>query len=213
MSVQHRLPAFDAPLRTAFDTRLHNSGWARPSEQYVTPAIGTGIILDIHAMLLSWCSAPSDIIATLPSIALTSRRYPPSFISRCAHALLADVGGSSTAAVPPTAQALTALSRLTVDRGLTDGVVLTCALIDRKPNTPLNLREVSAEEIALALVTLSSARPPMVLWRIEPIQAAMSPATMLRVRWLRRNVAGQSATAIWNRLSTVTPRGGTDASR
>ena len=203
--------ASDAPLRLTDDDRIHNSGWGRPSEQYRTPGIGAGFVIDLHRTLLAWHDAPTDLRESLATLAPRRRRYPADILTQCARALIHALTGASAPSAPDVRATLATLCNVVIRAGLTDGVVLTCALSTRGTlATPL-YQTVSTRDAALALVTAVGTRPPTVMWGIEPSLACLTVDGVLRLRWLHRTRAGTDARTAWETMTRITAAGGAHA--
>jgi hypothetical protein len=203
--------ASDAPLQLTDDDRIHNSGWGRPAEQYRTPGIGSGFVIDLHRTLLAWHDAPADLRESLATFAPRRRRYPADLLSQCARALIHALTGESTSAAMDVRATLATLCEVVIRAGLTDGVVLTCAASARDAlATPLD-HAVSARDAALTLVTAVCTRPPTVMWGIEPSLDYLTVDGVLRLRWLHRTRAGADALTAWESMTRITAAGGVHA--
>lgn len=201
----------DAPLRPTHDDRIHNSGWGRPAEQYRTPALGAGFVIDLHRTLLSWRGMPPDVREMLAGLAPRRRRFPTDVMQACARALLHAVTGDWPPAETDRRTILAQLCDAMINAGHTDGVVLICALVPRDAlATPLD-HLVSAHTAALALATAICTRPPTVMWGIEPSVTSVTVDDVLRVRWLQRARAGAVARDVWESMTHLTSPGATHA--
>ncbi len=211
MTPQTAFAHSDAPLHAADDDRIHNCGWGRPSEQYRTPGIGAGFVLDLHRTLLAWHDAPADLRESLATLSPRRRRYPTDIVTRCAHALVHALTGESAPSATDVRATLATLCDVVIRAGLTDGVVLTCAVSARDAlATPLD-HAVSARDAALALVTAVGTRPPTVMWGIEPSLDGLTVDGVLRLRWLHRTRAGADARTAWEAMTRITAAGGAHA--
>ena len=197
----------DAPLRSTDDDRIHNCGWGRPSEQYRTPAIGSGFVIDLHRTLLSWHDAPADLREMVTTLSPRQRRYPAELITCCASALIQALTNDTHSAATTARATLARLCDVVIRAGVTDGVVLTCALGRRDGlASPLD-HAVTPREAALALTTAVCVRPPTVMWGIEPSLDGLTVDGELRIRWLHRSRASQVARTAWETMSGVTSAG------
>lgn len=209
MTTHVSLAHADAPMHTAADDRIHNCGWGRPSEQYRTPAIGTGFVLDLHRTLLSWDGAPAEVRDLFAAPGPRCHRYPKHVVTRYAQALITTLTGDSARATTDVRATVATLADVVIRDGLTDGVVLTCAVGTRgTQGTPLG-HAVSARDAALALVTAACTRPPTVMWGIEPSLAYLTVDTVLRLRWLHRDGAGSAACSTWTSMTRIATAGAT----
>lgn len=203
--------ASDAPLQLTDDDRIHNCGWGRPSEQYRTPGIGSGFVIDLHRTLMAWHDAPADLRESLATFAPRRRRYPTDIVTRCSRALVHALTGESAPSATDARASLATLCDVVIRAGLTDGVVLTCAVTTRDAlATPLD-HAVSACDAALALVSAVCTRPPTVMWGIEPSLDCLTVDGVLRVRWLHRTRAGAGAHTAWETMTRITAAGGAHA--
>lgn len=201
----------DAPLHAKDDDRIHNCGWGRPSELYRTPGIGAGFVIDLHRTLLTWHDAPTDLRESLATFTPRRRRYPTDILTQCARALVHDLTGEPAPSTTDVRATLATLCDVVIRAGLTDGIVLTCAVLPRDAlATPLD-HAVSARDAALALVTAVGTRPPTVMWGIEPSLDGLTVDGVLRLRWLHRARAGANARTAWETMTRITAAGGAHA--
>lgn len=213
MTLRHIRHQVEAPITTAHDNRLHNCGYGRPPEQYLTPALGTGFDIDLHSLLLSWRDVSPAVALELNALRTLRRRYPRALLASCAWALLVALHGTASGRDDDPEAALAALSAHVMSLGLTRGVLLTCAVTSRGTAQPVQRGGMTTEPVALALVAMAASRPPMVMWGVEPSLENIAPGAIMRMRWLRRGEAGSEARAVWDALAGARPAGGDDASR
>jgi hypothetical protein len=207
------------PVPLGPDDRLHNSGYGGPPVRYTTPGIGARFTLDYMALLRSWPGAGPEDARDLASVLPRDERIPAALIARYAHALTESIGRR----VRPNAErdaetALVALGDAVRERGLVDGVVLTARANDlykekmyaRQPlsgNSPSD-PPPSDEQVAVALVTLVSCSPPLVLWGREPSLAMLRSDKALLVARLRSSHASPEANRVWTELQNGALRRG-----
>lgn len=195
-----------------FDDRLHNSGGPAPV-QHRTPALGARFALDYMALLQSWSGAPPEIAKALARVLPRHGMIPAALVGRCAHALACALGFA-----PPDESrrnpvlALMSLGDAVEQLGLVRGVVLV-----GRPNDLYKERMYTGrgtgplrtclpildEHVAVALTTVVSCSPPLVLWGREPSLAMLRADKALRITRLRREASSHAATRVWSELQAI----------
>ena len=194
----------DEPLRLTDDDRIRMCGRGAPTEQYRTPAIGAGFVIDLHRTLLAWHGAPPDLRDMLETLSPRRRRYPADIVLRCARALVQALAGDAAVPTPNVRATLAKLSDVVIRANLTDGVVLSCVTSMHGPRVSVFAGVVTAQDAALALVTTVCTRRPTVMWGIEPSLDSLTIDGLLRVRWLNRDRAGSNARTAWDTMLRIT---------
>jgi hypothetical protein len=201
--------ATDEPLPLGPDDRLHNSGYGPPPERYRTPAIGSRFTLDYMALLRAWPNARPADARELRGVEPRDERVPADLVARYACALARALGASVRAAARDDVHAaLVVLAGVVRKRGLCDGIVLTARPDDLDEKTAGKAKSrlrgavlpASDEQVAVALITVVSCTPPLVLWGREPSLAMLRPDRVLSVARLRQSGASPQADRVWRQL-------------
>jgi hypothetical protein len=185
--------------------------------RYTTPGIGARFTLDYMALLRSWPGARPEDARDLASVLPRDARIPAELIARYACVLTDRTGGRVCDTMEHDAEAaLVALGDAVRERGLVDGVVLTARPFDlprqstdeRRPLPESPDASLSDDQVAVALVTLVSCSPPLVLWGREPSLAMLRSDRALLVARLRSSAASPEANRVWAELQNGALRRG-----
>jgi len=205
------------PVPLGPDDRLHNSGYGAPPVRYSTPRIGSYFTLDYMALLCRWPGAEQADALALRAVKPHNARIHAALIARYAYALVLAIGGTVRRTAQRDAEvALVALGDAVRERGLVEGVVLTARPHDlynetnyakwSKDRYSRSGALPSDEQAAVALVTLVSCSPPLVLWGREPSLSMLRADKALRVARLRSSGASPDAERVWTELKACAPR-------
>lgn len=168
----------------AAPTRLHNSGWGGPPEQYRTPGIGTGWVINLPRLVNNW--SRYDV----------SRPLMPQIVES-----LAD--GCSAAPALQSHQAAQ-LRDIASERGWLAGIILTCndaSIAAINHSNAQTQRPVTERDIALAALAVACSHPPVIIWDATPSWNQRLRNTSLEIRWLRRTLATPLAHEAWSAVA------------
>lgn len=168
--------------------RLHNSGWGRPPEQYRTPGIGAGLVINLLRLAESWprFEGTKQAMEQLP-------------------APLLSVLGAGRGPMPILgSQQVEQLRDLARERGWLEGVILTCAQLTTPAGNLSNYptpQPVDDRDMTLAILAVACSHPPAVIWDAPPAWRVRLRNGTFSVRWLRRSLASPAAHEAWTALT------------
>lgn len=163
-------------------TRLNNSGWGRPPEQYRTPGIGAGIIIFLPALLKHWSRYSPDerVLDQLINLLSDGREAVPALAS----------------------QRATIIRNLAKERGWLDGVIMTCSVAPySSPQSYYSDHlQLDDTQTTLAVLAVACAHPPAVIWDAAPSWNMRQSGEVVSLRWVRRSLASPVAREAWESL-------------
>jgi hypothetical protein len=154
-----------------------------------------------------WRGAPRADARELRTVKSRDERIPLTLVARYACAIARAIGGSPNRSAEADAEkALVALGDAARQRGLLDGIVLTARPNDLykermyAKKSPVEVMSISDEQVAVALLTVVSCSPPLVLRGREPSLSMLRSDKALRVARLRAFGASPDAERVWAEL-------------